>query len=97
MLKMYRKAESTLDLLYTFTTKEWIFDNTNTKELWSLMSPEDRETFRYSLEEFDWQAYLKDFYHGVRKHILKEDLSNLKMAKSKNRKYDFTCIFVFNY
>lgn len=86
MLKMYRKAESMLDLLYTFTTKEWQFDNSNTKELWSALSSEDRLTFRYSLDEFDWQTYLKDFYHGVRKHILKEDLNNLKMAKNRNRK-----------
>lgn len=86
MLKMYAKTEYTMDLLYIFTTRQWEFDNSNTKELWSLLSKEDRITFYYSFEEFDWKPYIKSYYYGIRKHILHEDLNNLTRAKAKNQK-----------
>lgn len=95
MLNMYTKIEEMLDLLYVFTTTQWKFDNSNTKELWSLMSPEDRQTFPYSFDGFEWKTYLRSFHYGVREHILKEDLKNLKEAKAKNRRYYFTCIYSF--
>lgn len=89
MLNLYARTEYMMDLLYEFTTRQWKFDNSNTRKLWSLLSHEDRSTFWYSLEEFDWTSYIKIYYYGIRKHILQEDLSNILSAKSKNRKYDF--------
>jgi len=87
MLKMYKKLENMTDLLKVFTTSEWKFDNSNTRELWSLLSQEDRKTFRFGFEEFDWKSYIKYTVYGIRKHILHEDLSNLPIALSKNQKY----------
>lgn len=86
MLKMYSKTEYTLDMLNEFLTREWSFDNENTKKLWLSLSKEDRNIFWFSLEKFDWKDYLKIYYFGVRKHILHEDLSNTKKAVSKNQK-----------
>ncbi|KAE9538171.1 hypothetical protein AGLY_006143 [Aphis glycines] len=86
MLKMYSKTENTLDMLNEFLTREWFFDNENTKNLWLSLSKEDRNIFWFSLEKFDWKDYLKIYYFGVRKHILHEDLSNTKKAVSKNQK-----------
>ncbi|XP_025207314.1 fatty acyl-CoA reductase wat-like [Melanaphis sacchari] len=86
MLKMYKKIENTNDLLRVFTTSEWKFDNSNTRELWSLLSQEDRETFWFSFEKFDWKSYIPRTVYGIRKHILHEDLSNLTSALSKYRK-----------
>lgn len=86
MLKMYAKTEYTMDLLYIFTTRQWKFDNRNMKELWSFLSKEDRISFHYSFEEFDWKPYIKSYYYGIRKHILHEDLNNIARAKAKNQK-----------
>ncbi|CAH1738325.1 fatty acyl-CoA reductase wat-like isoform X2 [Aphis gossypii] len=86
MLKMYSKTEYMLDMLNEFLTREWSFDNENTKKLWLSLSKEDRNIFWFSLEKFDWKDYLKIYYFGVRKHILHEDLSNTKKAVSKNQK-----------
>jgi len=94
MLKMYEKVENTTDLLIKFTTSEWKFDNNNTRELWSLLSKEDRKTFWFSFEDFDWKSYIKCMVYGIRKHILHEDLSNMTRALSKNRRYirlNFVC------
>ncbi|CAH1738322.1 unnamed protein product [Aphis gossypii] len=100
MLKMYKKLESMTDLLKVFTTSEWKFDNGNTRELWSLLSQEDRKTFRFGFEEFDWKSYIKYTVYGIRKHILHEDLSNLPKALSKNQKLFWLhvlCIFLIVY
>ncbi|KAF0772958.1 fatty acyl-CoA reductase wat-like [Aphis craccivora] len=86
MLKMYVKTECMIDLLYVFTTRQWKFDNSNTRELWSLLSQDDRNTFWYSLEEFDWASYIKVYFYGIRKHVLHEELSNVDTATVKNQK-----------
>jgi len=86
MLKTYSKTENALDLLSEFTTKQWSFDNKNIVTLWSLLNEEDRHTFWFSFEEFDWKTYIKSYYFGIRKHILHEDLSNKERAVSKHRK-----------
>ncbi|XP_060872883.1 fatty acyl-CoA reductase wat-like [Metopolophium dirhodum] len=86
ILKMYVKTECMMDLLYEFTTRQWKFDNSNTRELWSLLSQDDRNAFWYSLEEFDWTSYIKIYFYGIRKHVLHEELSNVAKATEKNRK-----------
>ncbi|XP_022167369.1 fatty acyl-CoA reductase wat-like isoform X2 [Myzus persicae] len=85
MLRLYAKTENMIDLLYEFSTRQWTFDNGNTRELWLSLSQDDRETFRFSLQEFDWKPYIKSYYCGIRKHILHEDLNNVEMALSKNQ------------
>ncbi|XP_060850791.1 fatty acyl-CoA reductase wat-like [Rhopalosiphum padi] len=86
MLKMYAKTENMMDLLKVFTTRQWSFDNENTRKLWLSLSKEDRNMFWFSLEGFNWKAYIQIYYFGIRKHILHEDLSNTEKAISKNKK-----------
>ncbi|VVC38916.1 Hypothetical protein CINCED_3A021430 [Cinara cedri] len=86
MMKMYSKTENLMDLYYTFSTKEWKFDNTNTRQLWSTMNPEERVLFKFNFEEFDWLSYIKCYYYGIRKYILHEDTDNISKALAKNRK-----------
>lgn len=90
---MYAKTESMIDLLYEFTTRQWKFENSNMRTLWSSLRSEDRDTFYFSLENFDWKPYLKSYYYGIRKHVLHEDPSNTEEAKRKNRKYGFTLVY----
>lgn len=86
MLKMYVKTENMMDLLYEFTTRQWTFDNSNTRELWASLNQEDRSTFWYSLEDFDWKTYIKSYYYGIREHILHEDSSSIGKALTKHQK-----------
>lgn len=74
-------------MIQAFTTSEWKFDNSNTLKLWALLSQKDRKTFWFGFEEFDWKSYTQTMVYGVRKNILREDLSNMSKALSKNRKY----------
>jgi len=95
---MYTKTENMIDLLYEFSTKQWTFDNRNTRELWLLLNKDDRNMFRFCLKTFDWKSYIESYYYGIRRHILHEDLSNLKEALSKNQKYGLPkMIILFKY
>jgi len=84
---MYAKTENMIDLLYEFSIRQWKFDNKNTRQLWLSLSKDDRNTFQFSLKSFDWKSYIQSYYYGIRTHILHEDLSNVEMALSKNKKY----------
>ncbi|XP_060836401.1 fatty acyl-CoA reductase wat-like [Rhopalosiphum padi] len=95
MLKMYSKTEAMTDLLKMFTSKQWKFDNSNTIELLSSLSKEDRDKFEFSMENFNWKQYTTSYYYGIRKHILHEDLSNVVEAKSRNRKYIFYLLYYY--
>jgi len=87
MLKMYAKKENLTDVIKPFTTNEWKFDNSNTRKLWTLLNQEDRKTFQFNFEGFDWRLYIRNIVYGIRKHILHEDLNNITKALSKHRKY----------
>lgn len=87
MLRMYTRTETMIDLLYEFSTNQWKFDNKNTRKLWLSLNEEDRNIFQFSLKSFDWKSYIESYYYGIRKHMLHEDLSNVKQALSKNKKY----------
>jgi len=87
MLKIYKKQDKMIDTFEVFMTREWKFDNSNTRKLWALLSQEDRKTFWFSFEEFDWKSYTQTMVYGIRKNILQEDLNNMTRALSKNRKY----------
>lgn len=91
---MYSKAEKLMDLYYTFSTREWIFDNTNIQELWLSMSQDERELFPFSMKQFDWKSYIRCYYYGIRKYILHEDSDNTTKAITKNRKYDSLIILI---
>ncbi|KAF0767976.1 fatty acyl-CoA reductase wat-like isoform X1 [Aphis craccivora] len=86
MLKMYSRKEKMIDTVKVFITNEWKFDNSNTRELWTLLSQEDRKRFWFSFENFDWKSYIQNLVYGIRKHILLEDLNNITEALLKHRK-----------
>lgn len=88
-MKMYLKTENLMDMYRTYMINEWKFDNSNIKKLWLSMSLEDRKSFRFNLEEFDWNSYIKSYYYGIRKYKIHEELDNVTSALAKNRKYDF--------
>lgn len=84
---MYVKSENLIDLLYEFSMRQWTFDNANIRQLWLSLNNDDQHTFQFSLKKFDWKSYIECYYHGIRRHILHEDLSNVESALSKNKKY----------
>ncbi|XP_018569983.1 putative fatty acyl-CoA reductase CG5065 [Anoplophora glabripennis] len=98
MLKFSRKIYSALSAGSFFSTHEWDFKASTMDELVEAVKhAEDGERFNVDLREsngFTWDCYVKDFMLGVRKFVLKDDVSSLAKAKIKlNRLYWFQKIF----
>jgi len=82
----YSKDEFLLNTINQFITNEWTFDNTNTNELWSILSQEDRNLFPFSFKKFNWKSYNKNYYIGIKKYLLRENENDLEKALIKNRR-----------
>ncbi|KAJ8930060.1 hypothetical protein NQ314_017189 [Rhamnusium bicolor] len=98
MLKISRKFYEALNAGSFFSTHQWDFKASTMYDLVDAVKhAEDGENFEVDLSEangFNWDHYVKDFIIGVRKYVLKDDLSSLPAAQIKlNRLYWFQKIF----
>lgn len=86
---MNRKFYAAMRAGRFFSTKEWDFKTTSISELIKAVnSAKDGMNFEINISKengFDWSDYMKDFSFGVRKYILKDDISSLNNARAKLR------------
>ncbi|KAJ8934429.1 hypothetical protein NQ314_013360 [Rhamnusium bicolor] len=87
MLKISRKFYEALNAGSFFSTHQWDFKASTMYDLVDAVKhAEDGENFEVDLSEangFNWDHYVKDFIIGVRKYVLKDDLSSLPAAQIK--------------
>ncbi|XP_017891030.1 putative fatty acyl-CoA reductase CG5065 isoform X2 [Ceratina calcarata] len=81
MVRLQRRITVGLELLQFFTTREWIFHNTNVMIMWDEMSPKDKELFPVDFLVVDLTEYIKNSILGARQYCMKEDLSTLPKAR----------------
>ncbi|XP_015590617.1 putative fatty acyl-CoA reductase CG5065 [Cephus cinctus] len=81
MVRIQKRITDGLELLQYFTTREWVFHNTNLLILWGDMSPKDKELFPIDFLVLDEVEYLKKIILGARQYCMKEDLSTLPRAR----------------
>lgn len=84
---MFKKIDKFIGVLSYFITREWEFSNENVKNLWHEISEKDKELFPFDITKIDWDSYQKSHVLGLRKHILKEDLSNVPEARKRYYRY----------
>lgn len=53
-----------------------------------MLSKDDRNTFWFSFEEFDWGHYVENEVKDIRKYILLENESNMKKSVGQKPKVD---------
>lgn len=96
MLKMNRKFYGAMKAGRFFSTRQWNFETQTVSELIKAVNcAKDGVQFALDMGKssgFEWNSYMKDFCLGVRKYILKDDLSSLEKAKNKLQKYGFQLI-----
>ncbi|KAL2735954.1 putative fatty acyl-CoA reductase CG5065 [Vespula squamosa] len=85
MVRIQKRISDGLDLLQYFTTREWIFHNTNLLILWGDMSLKDKELFQLDVENVNVLDYIKFIILGARQYCMKEDLSSLPRARLHQR------------
>lgn len=80
---MYKKIHKFAAATAYFARRSWIFENGNTISLWERISPEDKKTFNFSMENFDWESYMRKYILGLRLYIFKDDPSTIPAARKR--------------
>jgi len=87
-VKLCDRMLKTMNTYEYFMTRNWKFDNTNTRNLYKALSPVDKDIFNFDISQVDWKSYMDTYQLGVKQYILKEPLSGLDGArKSMTRLY----------
>lgn len=87
LVDQYKKIERFTDILIYFSTKEWIFSNTNVQGLWGRLNEDDKTLFPFDIKQMHWEQYLEVYHKGIMKFLLKEGTEKLPAAKKRLRGY----------
>ncbi|XP_058809405.1 fatty acyl-CoA reductase wat-like [Phymastichus coffea] len=86
LLKMYEKIHKFIGVISYFSTNQWEFTNNNVQDMWTRMDPRDRQMFYFTMQNFDWHEYFKNYVKGIRVYLFKDDLKTLEASKKKWQK-----------
>ncbi|XP_001601942.1 putative fatty acyl-CoA reductase CG5065 [Nasonia vitripennis] len=81
LVKVQAKVTYGINLVYYYTTKQWIFKNDRLKAMRESLSPEDRKVFFMDIKVIVWDDYLLSYILAARKYCLKDDPSTLPQAR----------------
>uniref|UniRef100_A0A336MJD1 Fatty acyl-CoA reductase n=1 Tax=Culicoides sonorensis TaxID=179676 RepID=A0A336MJD1_CULSO len=81
MMKIARKFQKAGETGTFFATHEFIFENTNLRQLVSeVKTMKDGNEFYCDMSNIDWESYLENYMLGIRKYVLKDGLESLPSA-----------------
>lgn len=83
MRKIIGKIINFCDVISFFSTGNWIFVNDNVQGMWQRLNSKDQQLFRFTMADFDWNAYLQNYVKGIRLYIFKDELDNLEDSRLK--------------
>ncbi|XP_025837496.1 fatty acyl-CoA reductase wat-like [Agrilus planipennis] len=86
LVKTYKKIHKFCDVLQYFTTRQWKFENENTKNLWKKLNAEDKTVFPFSMKLLNWKDYFEVCIRGVRLYIFKDPMDTLEEGKAHYRR-----------
>jgi fatty acyl-CoA reductase len=87
LVRVVNRLEYALQTIRFFITNEWYFASQNLVNLHESMSASDKKTLNIDIRELDWQSYFENYSLGVRKYLLKEDLSKVPQARKNAYRY----------
>lgn len=77
------KSHKTVNLLSFFLCNDWKVSGSNVDTAHSKLCPVERDIFNTKLDKVDWAHFFTQYWIGIRKWVLKEDLSNIKEARKR--------------
>ncbi|XP_059480684.1 putative fatty acyl-CoA reductase CG5065 [Neocloeon triangulifer] len=86
MVKICQKTMKSAKAGEFFSTHQWNFGATLMENLDLNLNKTDRELFPVNVKTIGWEEYIKIYVTGIRKFILKDELSSLTMAQKKLKK-----------
>ncbi|CAK9799512.1 Putative fatty acyl-CoA reductase CG5065 [Anthophora plagiata] len=82
LVRLQKIIYSSMTQLGYFLCNEWVFKNANMlRILWADLPAAEREIFGYDYSKFSGSKYFYNCLVGVKRYLLKEDLSQLEAAK----------------
>uniref|UniRef100_A0A915JAJ5 Fatty acyl-CoA reductase C-terminal domain-containing protein n=1 Tax=Romanomermis culicivorax TaxID=13658 RepID=A0A915JAJ5_ROMCU len=81
LIRIYRKLFRAVNTLEYFTSRQWHFQSKMIVNLYSDLSPQDKKNFNIDVTQIDWERYLENYVIGVKRYILKEQMSNILKAR----------------
>ncbi|XP_034933679.1 putative fatty acyl-CoA reductase CG5065 [Chelonus insularis] len=85
MVHVQKRITDGLEVLQYFTTRDWIFHNTNLLNLWEEMNLQDKKIFPIDFLAVDESEYIKYIILGARQYCMKEKLESLPRARVLQR------------
>jgi hypothetical protein len=82
--KMLDKMNYLTNTFKNFTTGVWIYLMGKTDDIIMKMTEEDMREFCVDVNEIDWEKLIRNFAHGLRTNILKEDTNELPRQDENN-------------
>lgn len=81
MVRIQKRISDGLEVLQYFTTREWVFHNTNMLIMWGEMSDKDKEIFPIDFLVIDEVEYMRHVLLGARQYCMKENIASLPRAR----------------
>lgn len=66
------------NILSYFLINEWDIRNDNMNELWNSLWEDEKRIFNFDIDSIALESYLSNLLTGLKKYILKEDMSKGK-------------------
>ena len=88
-VKVDKKIQKYVKLISYFSLRQWTFNSERTKSLWQKISLDDQKIFPFTMENFDWNDYIKVCMSGIRIHLLKDTPDTIPEAKKRRTMYIF--------
>ncbi|VVC30446.1 Male sterility, NAD-binding,NAD(P)-binding domain,Fatty acyl-CoA reductase, C-terminal [Cinara cedri] len=86
LVKIHQRLQKAVSCLEFFTTHEWNFKNNNVQVLFSILDPNDQQTFYFDVSQLDWRSYIQSYIWGTRQFVLKDDPNTVPSAKKRLRR-----------
>ncbi|XP_050422291.1 fatty acyl-CoA reductase wat-like [Adelges cooleyi] len=86
LVDAYKKIHKFVDVISFFSLKSWTFYDTNTRNLISAMSDQDKTLFDFDVAKIDWDDYFKYHIRGIRCFIFKDPLDTVPEGTVHYRK-----------
>ncbi len=82
----YEKIHKFSEVISYFSTKQWKFVDSNTRELVGKLSPKDQEIFDFDLAKLNWKEYFYHHIRGLRVYLVHDKMDTVKEGIEKRKK-----------
>jgi fatty acyl-CoA reductase len=89
LVKVQHRVSQGLKVFQYYSTRNWIFKNSNMMELYSELSEKDKEIFFFDMSVVNYDEYIKNGTLRVRYYLLNDKPETLPKARATLRKLYF--------